>query len=91
MSSKVRVFIDVEDPIKMQEVFNELKRAQELYPEWPENHFERLAILTEEVGELSQALLDFKHGKCGFKHVQEEANQVAAMGLRFRIELARCL
>ena len=75
-----------------------IRQAQQKVDEWINQHGVRyfnertnMAVLTEEVGELAQALLDHKHGKCGFKHVQEEANQVAAMGLRFRIELARCL
>lgn len=44
---------------------DELERAMALFPDWPENDFEALAILLEEVGETANALLETKHAhKC---------------------------
>jgi hypothetical protein len=41
-----------------------------------------LAALTEEVGELAQALIDHSRGKTTASHVFKEAIQVAAMAIR---------
>ena len=35
-----------------------LSHAREKHPEWPENYFEAMCVITEEVGELAQALND---------------------------------
>jgi len=61
----------------------ELKRAEAKHPDWPDNRFEGLAILTEEVGELNQAVIDEKHGIGDMEKIEAEAIQVIAMGYRF--------
>ena len=65
---------------------DELERAMALFPDWPENDFEALAILLEEVGETANALLETKHAhksKKTLDDVYKEAIQSAAMALRF--------
>jgi hypothetical protein len=64
-------------------VFDELRRAEELHPGWPENVFEQMAIIGEEFGEMQQAAIDFKYHRGRQRRLYEEAVQVAAMSLRF--------
>jgi len=52
---------------------------------FPENKY-KLAALVEEVGELSQALIDNSRGKQTNSQVFKEAIQVAAMALRIAAE-----
>lgn len=68
-------------------VFNELRSAESLHPNWPTNIFEALAVVQEGVGELAQACLGVKHKGASEDRVFEEAVQVAAMGLRFLFNL----
>ena len=56
----------------------ELEGARAKFPE--SKH--QMAALTEEVGELAQALLDHLYGKATAAMVYREAIQVAAMGIR---------
>ena len=60
----------------------ELDRAEEKWPRWPDNIFEQLSILAEEVGELNQAVLDHKHSGGEFKDIVKEACHAGAMILR---------
>ena len=68
-------------------IFEELQHAQEKHPNWPNSGFEALAIVTEELGELAQAMLQFKHEGGDPERIRAEAIQVAAMGLRFVLNL----
>lgn len=60
----------------------ELARAREKFP----SSRCSLAALTEEVGELAQAVLKHAVGKWPRERVLEEAVQVAAMAMRVAIE-----
>ena len=64
-------------------IFDELRRAEEKHPCWPENIFEQLAIVGEEFGELQQAVLQAKYENKSHEYVKEEGVQLAAMALRF--------
>lgn len=68
-------------------IFNELQSTEEKHPNWPSNGFEALAIITEELGELAQAMLQFKHEGGDPERIRQEAIQVAAMGIRFVLNL----
>jgi NTP pyrophosphatase (non-canonical NTP hydrolase) len=68
-------------------VFQELQHAQEKHPNWPNSGFEALAIVTEEVGELAKAILQFKHEGGDPERIRQEAIQVAAMGMRYVLNL----
>jgi hypothetical protein len=64
------------------EVEAELARARFKFP----SPFGCLAALTEEVGEVAQAVLKHAAGKGGKQHIYEEAVQVAAMAARVATE-----
>ena len=65
----------------------EMNRAEKKWPGWPDNIFEQLSIITEEIGELNQAVLDHKHSGGDQKNIIIEAVQSGAMILRFLKEL----
>jgi NTP pyrophosphatase (non-canonical NTP hydrolase) len=67
----------------IEKVFEELRAAEIKHPSWPDNLFEAVTIITEEVGELAQACLDDKYKEKCPEKIIEEAAQVAAMGIRF--------
>lgn len=71
------------------EVFEELKCAQLLHPQWPTDPLHAVAILGEEYGELVQSVLQasYEHEKSTPAHVRIEAIQTAAMALRFLLSL----
>lgn len=64
------------------DVFMEVLRARQKFP----SSRLVLAALTEEVGELAQAMLKNAAGKWGQERIWEEAVQTAAMALRCAIE-----
>ena len=64
-------------------VFEELERAEKLHPNYPSNQFEQIAIWNEEMGEVTKALLDYKHKNAPFEDVVKESIQSIAMGFRF--------
>jgi NTP pyrophosphatase (non-canonical NTP hydrolase) len=68
-------------------VILELERARRKFPE--QDRFVTLAALTEEVGELAQAVLHLKFepkkGKT-YGHVLSEAQQVAVMAIRIALD-----
>lgn len=63
-------------------VRDELARARAKFPD----SVLSLAALTEEVGELARAYLNFRYGKGTFQDVLDEAKQVAAMAQRVATE-----
>jgi excisionase family DNA binding protein len=65
------------------DVFAELCRAEELHVDYPQDLFRGLAILTEEVGELAQAIIDDEYKEPCPDKIYEEGVQTAAMALRF--------
>ena len=71
--------------IVLDAILAELRRAQRKFPEWPADPLHACAILQEEVGELTRAILHavYEPSKGGPKDVEDEALQVAAMAIRF--------
>jgi hypothetical protein len=70
----------------MEAVMDELSRARNLHPNWPEDDLVLAsAVVVEEAGELLKACMDVRNGKVGvtIDDVYKEAVQTAAMGLRF--------
>jgi len=74
------VFRDIEE---------ELRRAVEKFPTWPTDPLHALAVLGEEFGELTKAMLQltYEPEKSSKQHVQEEAIQTAAMAIRLVMSL----
>lgn len=75
----------------------ELRRATEKFPTWPTDPLHALAVLGEEFGELTKAVLQhtYEPHKSTRSDVRKEAIQTAAMALRFVMSLdayqfARC-
>jgi NTP pyrophosphatase (non-canonical NTP hydrolase) len=75
----------------MQEVQAELARATAKFPTWPTDPLHALAVLGEEFGELTKAMLQFTyepHKKVTRMHIRAEAIQTAAMALRLAQSLS---
>jgi len=65
----------------LKEVVTELEKSFEKWP-FRENIFKQLAVLTEEAGELSQAILQHQDENGSAENIREEAIQTAAMALK---------
>jgi len=60
----------------------ELQRAKEIHPVWPDSIFQQLAIMQEEAGEVTKAILDFSFHKGPVEDIKKELIQTAAMCMR---------
>lgn len=72
----------------LQDALREVERASALH-QWPSDPLHALAVLGEEFGELTQAVLQatYEPHKSGKAQVRREAIQTAAMALRFLVSL----
>ncbi len=78
--------------ILVDEVLAEIARATEKFPGWPTDPLHALAVLGEEFGELTQAMLQRvyePHKASTIDDVRTEAIQTAAMALRLLFSLDR--
>lgn len=66
-------------------VSTELAAAKAKFPTWPSDPFHALAILGEEFGELTKAVVEatYEPHKADLADVRREAVQTAAMAIRF--------
>lgn len=72
------------------DVVLELLRAEGKFPSWTTDAAHAMNVLTEEVGELAQAINDFHSGgdtEALRARMRNEAVQVGAMALRFMLHL----
>ena len=60
----------------------ELKRAEKMHPDYPNDMFRQLAIMQEEAGEVTKAVLDYCYAEGTLAQVKEELIQTAAMCMR---------
>ena len=69
----------------------EVARATEKFPTWPTDPLHALAVLGEEFGELTKAMLQhtYEPHKSSQEDVRMEAIQTAAMALRLAMSLGR--
>jgi len=76
-------------PDAWQPVLDEVVRATHLFPTWPTDPLHALAILGEEFGELTKAVLQtaYEPHKVRKGELRTEAVQTAAMALRFLASL----
>jgi NTP pyrophosphatase (non-canonical NTP hydrolase) len=68
----------------------ELARAVKKFPTWPTDPFHALAVLGEEFGELTKAMLQHAyepHKGITQQDIRDEAIQTAAMALRLAVSL----
>lgn len=78
------------DPLPVA-VAAELAAARAKFPHWPTDPLHAVAVIGEELGELTRALVQvtYEPGKASLADVEKEATQVAAMALRFFHNLNR--
>ena len=60
----------------------ELKRAEKKHPNFPKDMFKQLAIMNEEAGEVTKAVLHYHYEGGSVEDVKEELIQTAAMCMR---------
>lgn len=70
----------------LKKVSEELVRARDLHPSWPEDSIHQAAIVQEEAGELIRAALQHEFDDAPKKPMETEAIQTAAMALRFLLK-----
>ena len=70
-------------------ILAEVERATRKFPTWPTDPLHALAVLGEEFGELTKAVLQltYEPHKTSAEEVRAEAIQTAAMSLRFLASL----
>lgn len=75
----------------VEEVLMELEKATRKFPTWPTDPLHAVAILGEEFGELTKAVLQstYEPYKVSYDDVRNEALQTAAMALRFLMSLEK--
>ncbi|WP_198432497.1 hypothetical protein [Burkholderia ubonensis] len=78
-------------PSAYRDVFNEIDRAIRKFPTWPTDPLHAVAVLGEEFGELTKAMLQhtYEPHKSTRDDVRTEAIQTAAMALRLIASLDR--
>ena len=67
---------------EIQLIRDELMKAKIKHPDYPEDMFEQLAIMTEESGEVAKAVLQYKREGGELQEVKDELVQTAAMCIR---------
>lgn len=67
---------------KYSPIDRELIRAKEKHPDYPENMFQQLAIMQEEAGEVTKAVLHYHYENGSLSDVRNELIQTAAMCMR---------
>lgn len=73
------------------EVLKEVEKATAKFPTWPTDPLHALAVLGEEYGELTKAVLQFTYEphKTNLQEIRTEAIQTAAMAVRFAMSLGK--
>lgn len=73
----------------IEQVVAEIDRATKKFPTWPTDPLHALAVLGEEFGELTKAMvqLTYEPQKTSLAEVRSEAIQTAAMALRLAMSL----
>lgn len=75
------------------DIMHELHRAADKFPTWPNDPLHALAVLGEEFGELTRAMLQatYEPNRASTRPaaIREEAIQTAAMAIRLALSLSR--
>ena len=77
-----RLEAEVKRLMKYDEIQQELDRAEKKHPDFPQDMFRQLAIMQEEAGEVTKAVLHYHYENGTLEDVREELVQTAAMCLR---------
>lgn len=85
------LFLRELEALQMPAIAAELARAVSKFPTWPTDPLHALAVLGEEFGELTKAMLQFTYEphKTSIDEIRTEALQTAAMALRLYRSLDR--
>ncbi len=67
---------------KYASVEEELKKAKVKHPNYPRDMFKQVAILNEEAGEVTKAVLDYHDAGGSLEDIRAELRQTAAMCMR---------
>ncbi len=67
----------------LEQILEELERAENKHPLWPTDVIHAAAIISEESGELMRAALQWNYENGNQDELKEEAIQTAAMCIRF--------
>ncbi len=67
---------------KFAKIDRELTRAEHKHPNFPTDLFHQLAIMQEEAGEVTKAVLQYNYENGSIDHIREELIQTAAMCVR---------
>jgi len=70
----------------LKSIMEELTRARAIWPRWPSDIFEALAIVNEELGESQQAALQLCHENGSIEALRTELIQLAAMVIRMIVD-----
>ena len=84
-----RLEATVERLKKFMPIQDELERAEIKHPDFPDDMFHQLAIMQEEAGEVTKAVLQYKYEDGTYEHIQEELIHTAAMCMRMLQNMKR--
>jgi len=70
------------DP-EIEAVGDALRYAETKHPNYPKSLHRRMSILTEEIGEVAKAILDYEDNRGDVEDIKHELRQSAAMCFRF--------
>jgi NTP pyrophosphatase (non-canonical NTP hydrolase) len=84
-----RLSAEVERLLKYDEVQQELERAEKKHPNFPVDMFRQLAIMNEEAGEVTKAVLHYHYEGGTLYDIREELIQTAAMCMRMIASLPK--
>jgi len=82
MTTPLDIMVGIEKMERYKLIEEELEHAQKKHPNFPKDMFQQLAIMQEEAGEVTKAVLHFHYENGTIEHVKEELIQTAAMCVR---------
>ena len=74
--------------MKYDEIQQELEQAEKKHPDFPSDMFRQVAIINEEAGEITKAVLDYHYENGSFEDIKQELRQTAAVCMRMLEALA---
>lgn len=71
----------------IEQIFEELRKAEAKHPGWPDDKIHAVAILIEEAGEAMQAAIDCVYAGGSIADLRKELAQTGAMAIRALLHL----
>ena len=69
------------------EIFAEWKRSEKLHGDMPDNMFEQIVIVNEEIGEVNKAVLHYHYESGSLDEIKKELIQSTAMCLKMLMKV----